>query len=121
MLFAPNKTWRLSPADAATQAKGGRLVLIDVREPDERLAARPAGSLHIPQADLPARLGELPSECTVAFVCRSGRPSAMAARAEAERGLPAADVRGGPVAWGEAGPAVECGPERPTNATGAER
>jgi rhodanese-related sulfurtransferase len=111
MPFARNKTPQLSPTDAAAQAGGGTLVLIDVREPDERRAARPPGSLHIPLADLPARLDELPRDRTAAFICRSGNRSAKAARVAADHGRTGVNVRGGLLAWTRAGLPVESGPE----------
>ena len=87
------------------------MVLVDVREPDERAQARPAPSRHIALGDLPARLGELPRDRTVAFLCRSGTRGATAARAAARHGLRVANVRGGLMAWSVAGLPVASGPE----------
>ena len=110
MLFTRTKTNQLSPIQAADGARGEELVLVDVREHDERAQARPADSRHIPLGDLPGRIGELPTDKTVAFICRSGSRGHMAARAAAERGLAAADVSGGMLAWADAGLPVESGP-----------
>ena len=110
MPFMRNRPAKMPPAAAAGAAANGEIVLVDVREDDERRACRPAGSLHIPLGELPARLDELPTDRTVAFVCRSGGRSAMAARAAADRGLTVADVRGGLTAWQAAGLPVETGP-----------
>lgn len=112
MLFTRNKTTQLSPAEVADGTRAGELVLVDVRESDERAQSRPADSRHIPLGDLPARMGELPHGRTVAFICRSGSRSAMAARAAADRGLSAVNVRGGLLAWTDAGLPVDSGPER---------
>jgi len=101
----------ISPADAAHQAADGTLVLVDVREPDERLEARPVGSVHIPLAEVQSRLGELPGDRTIAFICRSGRRSALAARTAGDHGLSAADVGGGVLAWQSAGLPTESGAE----------
>lgn len=112
MLFSRNKTAQLSPTEAAAGEREGDLVLVDVREGDERLQSRPAGSRHIPLGELPNRIGELPRDRTVAFICRSGSRSAMATRAGADRGLKVANVRGGLIAWNEAGLPTESGAER---------
>ena len=115
MLFKRNKTEQLTPAETADGVSSGELVLVDVREDDERLAARPAGSRHVRLGDLHGRLDELPSDRTIAFICRSGSRSAMATRTAAARGLTVANVRGGLMAWQDAGLPVESGPEQPTS------
>ena len=51
MLFTRKKSHQLSPIQAADGARGEELVLVDVREHDERAQARPAGSRHIPLGD----------------------------------------------------------------------
>jgi len=112
MLFTRTKTTELSPAEVAHGIRSNELILVDVREADERARSRPAGSRHIPLGDLPTRLGELPGDRTVAFICRSGSRSAMAAHAAADRGLSAANVRGGVLAWTDAGLPVDSGPGR---------
>ena len=99
MLFS-NKTHRtMAPREAATAHTRGELVLVDVRECAERDVDHVAGSLHIPLAQVPRRLGELPRDATVAFVCRSGRRSAAASAIAARAGVNAANVRGGMLAW----------------------
>ncbi len=107
MLFTRKKTDQLSPAEAAESVHDGKLVLVDVREHDERAEGSPAGSRHIPLGALSARIGELPADRPVAFICRTGRRSAMASRAAARRGIDAANVHGGMVAWASAGLPVE--------------
>jgi len=113
MLFTRTKTDQLRPAEAAEAARRGELILVDVRELDERAEARPAGSRHLPLSELASRLDELAREQTVAFICRSGSRSAMAARIAAEHGLTVVNVRGGLLAWSEVGLPVESGPEQP--------
>jgi RND superfamily putative drug exporter len=51
MLFTRKKSNQLSPIQAAAGARGEGLVLVDVREHDERAQARPADSRHIPLGD----------------------------------------------------------------------
>ena len=75
--------------------------MVDVRESAERAIEHVAGSLHIPLAQVPGRLPELPRDTAVAFVCRSGRRSAAAAATAAKGGVDAANVRGGLLAWRE--------------------
>ncbi len=99
MLLRPRKQPAIDVADAQARAAAGELLLVDVREPDERADGHPPGSLHIPLGELKGRLAELPADRPLAFVCRSGRRSAMAAAAARKAGLRAANVDGGMIAW----------------------
>jgi rhodanese-related sulfurtransferase len=103
MRFGKSKAKKLGPREAADALARGELVLVDVREPQERTKTRVEGSLHIPLGQLAERLGELPQDRPVAFICHSGRRSASAAAAASKQGLEAANVRGGLVAWSDAG------------------
>lgn len=78
-------------------------VLLDVREPDEWQAGHVAGAVHIPLADLPARLDELPAGGRLVVVCRSGVRSARAVAWLAQNGHDALNLDGGMVAWAAAG------------------
>ena len=82
------------PADA---------VMLDVREPDEWQAGHIEGALHIPLADLPSRVGELPGEGDLVVVCRSGARSARAVAWLAQNGYDALNLDGGMGAWAAAG------------------
>jgi rhodanese-related sulfurtransferase len=97
MVFRRKRTMDVVEAQAGQRA--GRLVLVDVREDSERARGFAPGSLHVPLGELEQRLGELPADRTVAFVCQSGRRSAMAAKAARRAGLDAHDVSGGMIAW----------------------
>ena len=101
MLFSRSKS--LTPSDAAAALARGELQLIDVREPAELSEARIKGARHIPLGQLPAKLGELDRDRPVAFLCRSGSRSAVAARSATKAGLDAANVKGGMTAWTRAG------------------
>ena len=114
MLSTRKKNAQLTPTAAAAKAAAGEVTLVDVREPHEREQARPAGSQHMPLGELPTRLEELPRGRTVAFICRSGGRSAVATSAASAAGLSAANVRGGLIAWADAGLAVESGAEPTT-------
>lgn len=99
---------QISPREAATRDD---LLLVDVRGADEREEVRPPRSTHIPLGEVEAQLGELPRDRTVAFVCRSGGRSSMAATVAAASGVTVANVDGGMLAWEAAGLPVEWGPE----------
>lgn len=95
--FKRNHT--MGVADALAGHEGGRLVLVDVREDTERAHGFAPGSRHLPLSELKPRLGELPTDRPVAFVCQSGRRSAMATTAARRAGLDAHSVSGGMTAW----------------------
>jgi rhodanese-related sulfurtransferase len=86
------------PADA---------VLLDVREDDEWEAGHAPGAVHIPLAQVPSRLDELPPDDDVYVICRSGGRSAQAAAWLNRNGYDATNVTGGMGAWLEAGRPME--------------
>lgn len=81
----------------------GELTIVDVREDHERAQSRIIGSLHIPLGDMASHLNELSQEVPVAFICRGGNRSEVAAKWALERGVLAANVVGGLLAWQRAG------------------
>lgn len=99
------------PIDPATAAEGcasGALVLVDVREGSEFRRSRAPGARHIPLDELGGRLEELAaSGKPVAFVCRSGRRSALAARQARRAGIETHNVKGGMLAWERSGLPIE--------------
>lgn len=102
MLLAKHPS-QVDPHDAAAAVERGDLVVVDVREPDERAESHIPGSRHIPLGELPDRLSELPADKPVAFICRSGGRSSVAAAEAAKRIKQVSDVRGGMLAWSAAG------------------
>jgi rhodanese-related sulfurtransferase len=46
--------------------------LLDVREPDEWAAGHAPDAHHLPMMEVPARMGEVPTDTEVVVVCRSG-------------------------------------------------
>ena len=77
--------------------------LLDVREPDEWAAAHVDGALHVPLAQLPARVAELPRDRPVAALCRRGPRSEQATAFLRAQGVEAYNVDGGMTAWAQAG------------------
>lgn len=75
-------------------------VLVDVREPHEWEAGHAPAAIHIPLAELPGRIGELPeTDDAVAIVCRSGGRSARAVQWLAQQGYDVVNVEGGMLEW----------------------
>ena len=98
----------LTPAAAHEAAAGGRLLLLDVREPGEYAAGHAPGARSLPLADLPAALEGLRGhETPLAFICQSGMRSGTAAATSRKAGLTIQNVRGGMLAWERAGLPVE--------------
>jgi hydroxyacylglutathione hydrolase len=60
-------------------AGGAPPLILDVRDDDEYADAHIPGSTHVPYAELPERLGELPLDRPLAVICSSGRRSGLAA------------------------------------------
>jgi molybdopterin/thiamine biosynthesis adenylyltransferase/rhodanese-related sulfurtransferase len=59
-------------------SSGADVVLIDVREPHEWNAGHLDAATHIPLAQVPQRLAEIPKDRDVVMICRSGGRSAHA-------------------------------------------
>jgi rhodanese-related sulfurtransferase len=79
-------------------------VMVDVREDDEWAAGHAPNAIHIPLAELPSRLGELPeTDDTVPVVCRMGGRSARAVQWLVQQGFDVANVEGGMLEWQRAG------------------
>ncbi|MGA7922672.1 MAG: rhodanese-like domain-containing protein [Thermoplasmata archaeon] len=76
------------------------LVLLDVRETDERATALIEPSLHIPMNSIPARFHELPRNREIVVYCHTGSRSAMvAAYLEGQGFSQLANLEGGIDAW----------------------
>ena len=90
------------PSVPAQEVPDGALVL-DVREPDEWEAGHIHGAVHIPLAEVPARLDELVEQDDLLVVCRSGGRSGRAVAWLRQNGVDAINVAGGMGAWASAG------------------
>ncbi len=79
----------------------GGAALIDVREEREHAANRVAGSTLIPMSQFVDRVDEVPGECTVILICRSGsRSLRVAAWLESNADVEeVVNLEGGIIAW----------------------
>jgi rhodanese-related sulfurtransferase len=104
----PRQRPAVAVEDVDVAAVAGRdpdlTVLLDVREHDEVAEAGIEGSLVIPLTELNQRVEEIPRDVPVFVVCRTGNRSRMVAEALALSGHDKVkNVRGGIVAWYQAG------------------
>jgi len=73
----------------------GKGLLLDVREPVELAVERAPGAVNIPMGQLRARLGELPRDCEILVICRSGQRAYYATRMLLQNGFKARNLSGG--------------------------
>jgi len=94
----------LTPAEVARGLTEGRMLLVDVREPNEIAVERYPGAVIVPLSTFdPAQIPD-PQGREVVFACRSGRRSVTASQAAQAHGLPYdAHLAGGILAWKAAG------------------
>lgn len=86
----------------------GEAVLVDVREPGEHAAERIAGSRLVPLSELDPRDVPQPEGRKLVLYCRSGNRSSQAGRRLLAAGFTEVhQLRGGLLAWREAGCALE--------------
>ena len=100
---APNVR-NLTPQEVARGLQEGRIVLVDVREPNETAIERFPDAVLVPLSAFdPAAIPE-PAGRDVVFACRSGRRSVTASLAAQEQGFAyGAHLAGGLLAWKAAG------------------
>jgi hydroxyacylglutathione hydrolase len=98
----------IEPAEAERRRSAGEVVL-DVRELSEWAGGHIPGAIHIPYAQLRARMTELPRERPIVTYCASGVRSSLAASLLAADGRTARNLRGGLTAWQRAGLEVTTG------------
>jgi rhodanese-related sulfurtransferase len=103
-LFGRSQVRDLTPEEVAEGMKEGRILLVDVREPNETDVERIPGSLLLPLSTLDPLAIPDPEGKTVVFSCRSGNRSVTACEMAqaAGRGIDA-HLAGGIKAWKEAG------------------
>src|ERR671917_1606997 len=93
----------LTPQQVAELHAKGEIELVDVREPYEHEAGRIAGARHVEMARLTEEAGSFDSERPLVFYCRVGARSAVASQAFRASGFHAVNMKGGLLAWSEAG------------------
>ena len=81
------------------RAQGDALTLLDVREDWEISVASVQGVVHIPMAQVQARLSELDRTKEIVVLCRSGRRSLEVARFLQQSGFQTSNLAGGILAW----------------------
>ena len=94
----------LTPEQVATGLREGRMLLVDVREPNETAVESYPDAVIVPLSSFdPAAIPD-PQGKQVVFACRSGRRSITASVAAQDAGYPYdAHLAGGILAWKAAG------------------
>ena len=94
----------LTPVEVAAGMQAGRIVLVDVREPNETAVEAYPDAVLVPLSAFdPASIPD-PQGKQVVFACRSGRRSITASVAAQDAGYPyTAHMAGGIIAWKQAG------------------
>jgi rhodanese-related sulfurtransferase len=100
----------LTAAEVAEGLRAGRLLLVDVREPNETALERFPDAVVVPLSNFdPAEIPD-PQGKQVVFACRSGRRSITASVAAQDEGYPYTHhLAGGILAWKAAGLPTETG------------
>jgi rhodanese-related sulfurtransferase len=94
----------LTPEEVARGLSEGRMVLVDVREPNETALERYPGAVLVPLSAFDPAVIPAPEGYEVVFACRSGRRSVTASLAAQEQGYPyGSHLAGGILAWKAAG------------------
>ncbi len=94
----------LTPEEVARGMQEGRILLVDVREPNEIALERFPDAVEVPLSVFdPSAIPE-PAGREVVFACRSGRRSVTASLAAQEQGFAyGSHLAGGILAWKAAG------------------
>ena len=93
----PRDAWRRL---TATPEAGSVPALVDVREDWEYAGGHARGAVSIPLSQFRERLGEVPRDRDVLFICQVGQRSMMAARFARQQGVERVfNVAGGTDAW----------------------
>jgi len=94
----------LTPQEVAQGLKDGRVVLVDVREPNETAVERFPGAVLVPLSSFDPLTIPAPPGSEIVFACRSGRRSVTASLAAQKEGFDYdAHLAGGILAWKAAG------------------
>jgi rhodanese-related sulfurtransferase len=102
--LGPENVQDLTPAEVARGLTEGRILLVDVREPNEFAVERYPGAVFLPLSAFDPDAIPDPQGKQVVFACRSGKRSVTASLAAQEQGYDyKAHLAGGLLAWKEAG------------------
>jgi rhodanese-related sulfurtransferase len=94
----------LTPEQVATGLREGRMLLVDVREPNETSVESYPDAVIVPLSCFDPAMIPDPQGKQVVFACRSGRRSITASVAAQDAGYPYnAHLAGGIIAWKAAG------------------
>lgn len=85
---------------AARWQSGSKPYVLDVRESWERDIARLADTIPMPMNEIPDRLDEIPRNCEIVVMCKSGGRSLRVAQFLLQQGFsPVANLTGGILEW----------------------
>src|SRR5689334_24689413 len=94
----------LTPEEVAAGLREGRMLLVDVREPNETCVECYPDAVIVPLSEFDPTAIPDPQGRQVVFACRSGRRSVTASVAAQDAGYPySAHLAGGIIAWKAAG------------------
>jgi rhodanese-related sulfurtransferase len=94
----------LTPEEVARGLQEGRIVLVDVREPNETAVERFPDAVLMPLSEFDPSAILAPEGRDVVFACRSGRRSVTASLTAQEQGFAyGCHMAGGILAWKAAG------------------
>ena len=94
----------LTPAQVAQGLAEGRILLVDVREPNETAAEAYPEGVVVPLSSFDPQAIPDPQGRQVVFACRSGKRSVTAARVAQQQGFPYDHhLAGGMLGWKAAG------------------
>ena len=100
----------LTPQDVAQGIAEGRILLVDVREPNEVAAEAYPDGIVVPLSGFDPKLIPDPQGKDVVFACRSGKRSVTASLAAQAAGLPYDQhLQGGMLGWKAAGLPIKTG------------
>ncbi len=85
-------------------ARGERVLLVDIRTPEEIAQGAIPDAMHLPMHLIPIRINELPKDRDVVLYCRSGARSYQACSYMLQQGYDRVlNLRGGIIAWARHG------------------
>jgi rhodanese-related sulfurtransferase len=100
----PPEVQDLTPEEVAAGLAQGRMLLVDVREPNETAVERYPGAVLVPLSGFDPDSIPDPDGKQVVFACRSGKRSVTASLAAQAAGYPyLSHLAGGLIGWKAAG------------------